>query len=189
MVIPKDVERYNVGEGIRVAGQSLTPGKVSSIYRHPKIWVVRIQKMRWKQRIVSGLNLRSNSGGMKTLQSITSTSDDLNELKYLQSILASKVVNYWCVNFLADDMNQSYLGKIPIPSVDFNDPADKARHDHIVQLVERMLAAKEELSKAKTESETTRLERECEALDRQIDQAVYELYGLTEEEIRVVEGK
>ncbi|OYV84684.1 MAG: hypothetical protein B7Z63_06555, partial [Ignavibacteriae bacterium 37-53-5] len=28
---------------------------------------------------------------------------------------------------------------------------------------------------------------ECESLDRQIDQAVYELYGLTEEEIKVVE--
>jgi predicted nucleic acid-binding Zn-ribbon protein len=67
--------------------------------------------------------------------------------------------------------------------------SDKASHDHIVQLVERMLAAKQELGKAKTEAETTRLERECEALDRQIDQAVYELYGLTEEEIKVVEGK
>ncbi|MFZ1082365.1 MAG: hypothetical protein WAO19_10625 [Candidatus Kryptoniota bacterium] len=47
-----------------------------------------------------------------------------------------------------------------------------------------MLAAKEELSKAKAEAETTRLERECESLDRQIDQAVYQLYGLTEEKIR-----
>ncbi|MFZ1082425.1 MAG: TaqI-like C-terminal specificity domain-containing protein [Candidatus Kryptoniota bacterium] len=68
-------------------------------------------------------------------------------------------------------------------------PHDKEIGDHIVQLVERMLATKEELSKAKTEAETTRLQRECEALDRQIDQAVYELYGLTEEEVRVVEGK
>ncbi len=63
------------------------------------------------------------------------------------------------------------------------------RHEPIFNLVERMLAAKEELSKAKTEAETSRLERECESLDRQIDQAVYELYGLTEEEIKVVEGK
>ena len=31
--------------------------------------------------------------------------------------------------------------------------------------------------------------RECESLDRQIDQLVCELYGLTEEEIKVVEGK
>ncbi len=38
-------------------------------------------------------------------------------------------------------------------------------------------------------SETGHLERECEALDRQIDQAVYELYVLTEEEIKNVERK
>ena len=33
----------------------------------------------------------------------------------------------------------------------------------------------------------TRLQREIKAADRQIDQLVYELYGLTEEEIRIVE--
>ncbi len=31
--------------------------------------------------------------------------------------------------------------------------------------------------------------RECESLDRQIDQAVYDFYGVTEEEIRVVERR
>ncbi len=82
-----------------------------------------------------------------------------------------------------------YVQQLPIRAIDFSDSTDKSRHDHIVSLVERMLAAKEELSKARTEAETTRLERECESLDRQIDQAVYELYGLMEEEIKVVEGK
>jgi hypothetical protein len=33
----------------------------------------------------------------------------------------------------------------------------------------------------------TRLQREIEATDRQIDQLVFELYGLTEEEIKIVE--
>jgi hypothetical protein len=32
------------------------------------------------------------------------------------------------------------------------------------------------------------LQRQIEANDRQIDALVYELYGLTEEEIRIVEG-
>ncbi len=82
-----------------------------------------------------------------------------------------------------------FVEQLPVKAIDFSDSTDKSRHDHIVSLVERMLAAKEELSKAKTEAETTRLERECESLDRQIDQSVYELYGLTEEEIKVVEGK
>jgi len=37
--------------------------------------------------------------------------------------------------------------------------------------------------------EKNRLDIQIEALDRQIDEAVYELYGLTEEEIRIVEGR
>jgi hypothetical protein len=34
----------------------------------------------------------------------------------------------------------------------------------------------------------TYYENLCSTLDRQIDQLVYELYGLTEEEIKIVEG-
>jgi len=33
------------------------------------------------------------------------------------------------------------------------------------------------------------LQRQIEATDKQIDRLVYELYGLTEEEIGIVEGK
>jgi len=41
--------------------------------------------------------------------------------------------------------------------------------------------------KAKTEGDKNYLQRKCERLDKQIDQLVYQLYGLTEEEIRIVE--
>ena len=36
--------------------------------------------------------------------------------------------------------------------------------------------------------ERTVIERQIEATDREIDRLVYELYGLSEEEIRLVEG-
>ena len=51
-----------------------------------------------------------------------------------------------------------------------------------------MLSVKEKLAAAKTDAEANRLEMQCTAIDRQIDAAVYELYGLTEEEIKIVEG-
>jgi len=41
---------------------------------------------------------------------------------------------------------------------------------------------------AKTAHEKTNLQRQIEATDKQIDSLVYELYGLTEEEIKIVEG-
>ena len=41
---------------------------------------------------------------------------------------------------------------------------------------------------AKTPTEKTHLQRQIDSTDREIDRLVYELYGLTEEEIRIVEG-
>ena len=43
------------------------------------------------------------------------------------------------------------------------------------------------LSSAKTSGEKYRLEREIKATDEQIDQQVYELYGLTKQEIDLIE--
>jgi hypothetical protein len=98
MVIPKDIERYSFSAGLQVNENSLTPTKVKSLYSHPKIWIIRIQKMRWKQRIVTVFDERKNSAGMKTLQIIVSATDDSNALKYLSGILASKLINFWCIN-------------------------------------------------------------------------------------------
>ena len=41
--------------------------------------------------------------------------------------------------------------------------------------------------KVKTDHEKTAIQRQIDATDRQIDQLVYELYGLTKEEIKIVE--
>jgi hypothetical protein len=79
------------------------------------------------------------------------------------------------------------LAQLPIRNIDFSSPADKSRHDQIVQLVAQMLALQERLAAAKTPQEKTALERQITATDTQIDRLVYDLYGLTEEEIKIVE--
>jgi len=77
---------------------------------------------------------------------------------------------------------------IPIRSINFSNPAEKAGHDKMVSLVEQMLASHKSLAAAKSPQEKERLERQIDVTDRAIDLLVYELYGLSEEEIRVVEG-
>ena len=71
------------------------------------------------------------------------------------------------------------------------DPADKARHDRIVALVDDMLRLQQEHGEAERELEDRRhdLKRKIDAVDAEIDRLVYELYGLTEEEIMIVEGQ
>jgi hypothetical protein len=72
--------------------------------------------------------------------------------------------------------------------INFADPVDKARHDRMVALVTQMLDLNKRLQDAKLEHEKTLLQRQVEATDAAIDTLVYELYGLTREEIAIVEG-
>jgi len=76
-----------------------------------------------------------------------------------------------------------------IRTINFADPIDKARHDRMVALVNQMLDLNKRLQDARLEQEKMMLSRQIEATDASIDMLVYELYGLTEEEIGVVEGR
>ncbi len=181
IVIPADIKRYYANNGICVSEKSLTTAKVSRLYSHPKIWITRIQKMRWKQRLVCAFDERTNSAGMKTLQIIVSPSDNECDLKYLSGVLSSKLINYWCINYLSDDLNQSFLEKIPIV-------VDKTNLcEQIALFVEKMIFMNKEATITKTAHEQTLIQRQIDATDKQIDKLVYELYGLTDEEIAIVE--
>ncbi len=120
LVIPENIYRYHVEKGIKINSKDLSKNKLKEFYSNPKIWIIRIQKLRWKQRIVSSYDPRTNSASLKTLQIIVSKSNNDKNLKILQSILGSKLINFWCVNFLVDDMNQTYLESIPIPDLENN---------------------------------------------------------------------
>jgi hypothetical protein len=104
-------------------------------------------------------------------------------------ILNSRLISWLYVNssMIAqkDDFPQVYisaLAGLPIPA------PDKARHDRMVALVERMLELHKQQAAARTPADRELYGRQIEATDREIDTLVYELYGLTEDEIRVVEG-
>jgi hypothetical protein len=51
-----------------------------------------------------------------------------------------------------------------------------------------MLALYKSLASTHNPQEADRLTREVESVDKSIDGLVYELYGLTEDEIKIVEG-
>ena len=58
----------------------------------------------------------------------------------------------------------------------------------MVSLVDGMLEAKKQLQAARTDRDKTYYQDRCNALDRQIDKLVYELYGLTDEEKAIIEN-
>lgn len=101
-------------------------------------------------------------------------------LNFILGILNSKLTNTWFEYYYNTtkvsgnyfDLNGNQIGSIPIPT------ATKEQQKEIITLVDKILAAK----KADSSTDTTEWEK-------QIDQKVYELYGLTEDEIAIVEGR
>jgi hypothetical protein len=120
--------------------------------------------------------------------------DHRHDLLYVAGLLNSRLLNS-ALRQLTNAFRGGYfavskqaLERLPFRTIDFKDPEDKDRHDRMVSLVERMLELHKQLAVAKTDHAKTNLQRQIDATDAQIDQLVYELYDLTEDEIKIVES-
>ena len=78
--------------------------------------------------------------------------------------------------------------ELPFPKIDIaRNHVDANLHDKMVSQVENMLRLKYSFAAAKTSIDKQMVQHQIETTDEQIDMLVYELYELTEEEIRIVE--
>jgi len=115
-------------------------------------------------------------------------------LEYLLAILNSKLATYVYraltgeIGRLFAQVKTFVMKRMPIRRIDFADPEEKAMHDRLVALVERMLELhRRRADKTLPQSEREDVEREIVRTNIEIDTLVYDLYGLTEEERRIVE--
>jgi len=74
---------------------------------------------------------------------------------------------------------------LPIPPPDLN----PSLADRLRQLVNQMLDLHKRQTAAKAPHDKESLQRQISSTDHEIDRLVYELYSLTEKEIKIVEGK
>jgi hypothetical protein len=123
------------------------------------------------------------------------TDNEYPDSFYLLGIINSRLITWYhhkrnpkAQKGLFPKVLVSDLKSIPIHPINFSDSTDKARHDRMVSLVNQMLEMNRKLAVTKLAHEKTALERQIAATDKQIDVLVYELYGLTEEEIHIVES-
>jgi hypothetical protein len=119
-------------------------------------------------------------------------SDDLYLLGILNSRLAQFYFSEVCAGLEGGGSTYlrffgQYLEEFPVHTINFSNPTDRARHDRMVKLVEQMLSLHKQLVAAKTPDEKTRIQRHIDATDQQIDDLVYDLYGLTNEAIQIVQ--
>jgi hypothetical protein len=81
------------------------------------------------------------------------------------------------------------LGALPLPNVDIEDITSDKRHTRLVAVVQRMVDLHQRLAAKGTvqDNERTDIEREIARTDREIDDLVYDLYGLTAAERDLIE--
>ncbi|WP_078130218.1 Eco57I restriction-modification methylase domain-containing protein [Leptospira alexanderi] len=108
---------------------------------------------------------------------------------YLVALLNSKI-STWVYSKSTSTIRGGYLRwiyqyveQIPIPNS--SDPKIKEK---IISLVEEMLSSQQNLQLATRDSDKKIFQQKCDLLDKQIDKLIYELYGLTEEDITIIEN-
>jgi hypothetical protein len=114
--------------------------------------------------------------------------------RYLLGILNSSVTFFLFTSILPKlrgdfyEPSYVYFKKFPICTINFSKSSEKKLHDQMVNLVDQMLNLNKKLNNAKLPQEKNLLQRQIETTDKQIDQLVYKLYDLTNEEIKIVES-
>jgi hypothetical protein len=109
--------------------------------------------------------------------------------EFILALLNSKVINWFYANSFSNkseltvNISKTFLEKLPIPQI--NDNLNKS----FITLVDQILTAKKQHTPQSPLDRGEARSADTSALERQIDEMVYKLYGLTEDEIAIVEGK
>ncbi len=113
--------------------------------------------------------------------------------KYLLGILNSALMTFFYKNSFAAYRGgylrffAQYLEKLPIRTLDFNNPSEKAIHDKLVSFVDRMRELHKKKAALPPSAEREKIEREIAVTDEKIDETVYGLYGMTDEDRNIVQ--
>ena len=108
---------------------------------------------------------------------------------YILALLNSRFFTYYLTKISTPfrggfySCNKQYLSQLPIKLLDLSNPVEKSKHDELVFLADKMLKLNKELTNTSENTDKWySLKKEIEQTDRLIDEMVYELYEITEEE-------
>lgn len=115
-------------------------------------------------------------------------------LFFILGLLNSKLLSY-LHECLADNKEKVFakvlatnLSRLPLPKIDFYDKVQVNAYSSIVRNVETISNLHGELNKEKLPNNLEKIKQHIEHCEEKIDALVYELYKLTPEEIKIIEG-
>jgi len=112
--------------------------------------------------------------------------DRLN-LKYLTGLLNSTLIKYWLKHKGKMQGDNFQIDKEPLLNLPLLKPDEKSQ-EQIAQLVDKIMELYQDFrNTSKNTDKWHSLKAEIEKVEQQIDNEIYKLYGLTDEEIKIIE--
>ena len=114
-------------------------------------------------------------------------------IRYLLALLNSRAVDWYYNTFFKStkkvfsEIQARSVRQISIPAIDFSNSKQKNTHDQIVKHVDNLLKLNKQLQNTKLEIQRQQIQRSIAHAEKKIDELVYALYGLSKEEIEVIE--
>lgn len=169
-----NVKRYRIEpntEFVQFKKESIKSGGEASVYKKHRIVVRQIGVF------PEGTIVEPNIMTLNTIYNVYLHNDDIDNLRFLLSLINSKLFHfYWFKKHYDNKATFPKIKKEPIESLPIKE-ADKEAIEKNSNLVEEILRKKTQDPTADTTD-----------LENQIDQLVYQLYDLTEEEIKIIES-
>jgi len=109
--------------------------------------------------------------------------DKIN-MKFLTGLLNSKLINFWLYHKGKRQGEQLQIDKAPLLEI----PIIKKEDNQIIKNTDLIIELSKKLKSINLDREKEIIKKQINALEKQIDDLVYKLYGLTPEEIKIVEG-
>jgi type I restriction-modification system DNA methylase subunit len=118
------------------------------------------------------------------------------DLRFILGLLNSRLLNWYYQMVLNPEKGEAlaqvkrgHLARLPVAIPAKENGMESKEQRKMVEYVQRMLELNKEILNVRTPDDRCSIERQREITDQQIDQLVYELYGLTNEETKIVEEK
>ncbi len=109
---------------------------------------------------------------------------------FIAGVLNSKLINYWyCNKYRMPTIGLYELHSIPIKDLDFNNKKEIQIHEILSELVSQIIRFNRQKQTTTLPEKIDQLNQRISYIDEKINKLVYELYGLSEEEIGIVEGR
>ena len=185
-LVGSDIGRYCLRVSSKLwiqFGDNLAAPRNPRFHHGPRIWIQRIRNPKLPQRLVCFYTDKHEDLVASSGLSVARTTNPEYSAEGLCGVLNSRFINWWYRQIYHDvNIKPADIETIPLPS------GWPDIQPQMVVLVEHIQEAKKQLAQAKSDKDKTYYENKCASLDRQIDCLVYDLYGLTKEEIEIVEG-